>query len=207
MTKIKNLGLFFILPACLALAAPAYSVPEDFHLSLGFHGSGVWIPGDQAVRDIYGSNFLPYGFSFRGVIGNNFALEVSADFISKSGIPQTIWGEPVFGATVSMTVIPVHISAVYGNSLGRDFSFYFGSGTSMCIFREELTSFGIIESSSESTIGFHAFAGVQRFWKSLGAKAEVRYFSASIEGITENINIGGFGIYTGLMIKFGVSAK
>ena len=204
MLRNKILTVLFALMICLSLTGLGFSDEKKTYFTLGFHGSALWFPRDETVRDIYGSNFYPFGFYFRGELTENFALEVATDFIFESGRPLTLWGEPSPYGTASMTMIPIQISGIYVISLEKDFSPYIGGGFSKCTFKETLTMFGMSESASQSTVGFHLLFGVQKFWKNLGVKTEVRFLSASVEGIQGNVNIGGIGIYAGVMFRFGI---
>lgn len=204
MIKKKILTIFFALLFCLAWTVSAYSGKKRINFSIGIQGSGLWIPNDEIIRDIYGTNFYPLGFNFRVWVRENFALEVSADFIYRSGRPLTLWGDPSPYGTAKMTLIPIQISAIYGISLDKDFSPYIGAGFSECSFEETLTLFGYSESTSQTTTGFHFFVGAQKFWKNFGVKSEIRYLSANIEGLQGKMDIGGIGIYWGLMVRFGI---
>jgi len=204
MIKNKIMTIFFTLMICLAWTVPAYSGKKRINFSIGIQGSGLWVASDQMMRDVYGIPFYPFGFFFRAGIGENFALEASTDFIFESGTPLDTYGNPFPSSQASMNLNSINISGILGLSLDRDFSPYLGAGVSTCNVEETLSIYGYSETGSWNAVGFHFLIGFQKFWKNLGARSEVRYLTASVDGWQGKTNIGGFGLYFGVMFRFGI---
>lgn len=204
MKKNKILTVLFIFILVLLLARPSFSGQKKFHVSFGIQGSGLWVASDQMMRDVYGIPFYPFGFFFRAGIGENFALEASTDFIFESGTPLDTYGNPFPSSQASMNLNSINITGILGLSLDRDFSPYLGAGVSTCNVEETLSIYGYSETGSWNAVGFHFLIGAQRFWKNLGARSEVRYLTATVDGWQGKTNIGGFGLYFGVMFRFGI---
>jgi opacity protein-like surface antigen len=205
MMKNKIPAILFVFALVLFMTVPSFSAEKNFRISIGVHVSGLWMPANKVMRDVYGTRFYPLGLFLRAGIGKNFALEVSTDYISETGTPLSEWGAPLLlQGHADMTLNTINVTGILGISLDRDFGYYLGAGISSCNFEETVSMFGYSETGSWNPLGFHFLAGAQRFWKNLGVRTEIRYLSAIAEGWQGDTNIGGFGVYGGFMIRFGI---
>ena len=55
MKKNEIMIVFFIFVLILILAVPSFSAEKKFRISIGVHMSGLWIPANKVMRDVYGT--------------------------------------------------------------------------------------------------------------------------------------------------------
>lgn len=180
--------MLLIVGLVLGLTSLAQAQPKS-----GFGPKvGYFMPGDEDVKDIWGSDFTfgvdylwafpPYGIAF------------GAEYFSKEK------KEAFLGVTAKQewTVVPLTATFLYFLPGREGFSPYIGGGIGWYLAKYVLDVgwMGVplfAGSAEESSVGFHAQAGLtlgQNFF------AEVKYSTANIENDID-ANAGGFTIFVG----------
>jgi len=150
---------------------------------------GYFMPGDEDVEDIWGSDFT-FGVDYIWAFPP-YGIGIGAEYFSK------VEKETVLGVTAKAewSVIPVTATFLYFLPGREGFSPYIGAGIGYYLAKVEygvgylgIPLFGASE--EESDIGFHVQGGV-----TLGENlfAEAKYSTADVEGV----EAGGFTILVG----------
>jgi opacity protein-like surface antigen len=153
---------------------------------------GYFMPGDEDVEDIWGSDFtfgVDYLYAFPP-----YGIDFGAEYFYKKE-EETVF--PVT-AEVEWRVIPLTATFLYFLPGREGFSPYIGGGIGYYLTKVEVEAalIGIpilAESVEESGVGFHVQGGV-----TLGKNffAEAKYSTADIENDI-SVNAGGFTILVG----------
>jgi len=154
--------------------------------------AGYFMPGDQDVKDIFGSDFT-FGASYLYAF-LPYGIEFGAEYFSGEA------GITVFPLTVKQEwrVVPVTATFLFFPSGGEEFSAYMGGGIGFYPvsydFDMEILGVPFLgKPTNESVIGFHVQGG---FTLGKNFFAEAKYSVANVENDIE-VNAGGLTIVAG----------
>jgi opacity protein-like surface antigen len=181
----KLMVILLIVGLVLGLTGLAQAQPKS-----GFAPKvGYFMPGDEDVEDIWGSDFS-FGVDYLWAFPP-YGIGIGAEYFSKEE------KETAFGVTAKAewSVIPLTATFLYFFPGREGFSPYIGAGIGYYLAKVEyevgwagIPIFGVSE--EESDVGFHVQGGI-----TLGKNlfAEAKYSTADVEGV----EAGGFTILVG----------